>query len=271
MPGSHARPNTAAEVASLQADSKKPLPGGVPVELRAGDGVAYTNTILHWGSSYGPAPIRRCIHCGYRSMLGGPTWPYVSFEAYRSKHSRHQVTAAVAPHAPAVAAARQRHEELFERECTAVLAAYNAALAGDRAGFAAQVAVLHPAPVHRLAAVALLRALAKKLVDAAEDPGGDDVGSFGDYGSVAELVAPGLSRADRVELWRRFAPFDQQLQVGGGGAGGVVGGGGGGAAGTVAGFQRTEGYHAEEVAAELTIDDVFAGWPEPAGAHPARL
>ena len=53
--------------------------------------------------------------------------------------------------------------------------------------------------------------------------------------------------------------------------GGVVGGGGGGAAGTVAGFQRTEGYHAEEVAAELTIDDVFAGWPEPAGAHPARL
>ena len=50
VPGSHRRPNRAEENARLEKDSRAPLPDALRVGLRAGDGVAYTNTILHWGS-----------------------------------------------------------------------------------------------------------------------------------------------------------------------------------------------------------------------------
>ena len=50
------------------------LPGGIPVELNAGDGVVYINLNHHWGSNYS-ARATRTIHGGYRSV-GGPLYPY---------------------------------------------------------------------------------------------------------------------------------------------------------------------------------------------------
>jgi len=60
VPGSHRRPNTQAENKQLLADRTVPLPSSIPVELKAGDGVCYTNTILHWGSDYS-TKLRRTI------------------------------------------------------------------------------------------------------------------------------------------------------------------------------------------------------------------
>ena len=113
--------------------------------------------------------------------MQGPTWPYVAFEAYRSAAQRAAVTAAVEPFAPAVAAQRRRHEALFEEECARVSAAYAAALAGDARAFEGAVAALHPAPAHRLATVALLRALAKKMLDADPAVPGTPQAHFGGY------------------------------------------------------------------------------------------
>ena len=74
VPGSHRRPNTEDENEQLLKDRTVPLPNSIPVELKAGDGVAYTNTILHWGSNYS-AKLRRTIHFDHRAF-GGHIYPY---------------------------------------------------------------------------------------------------------------------------------------------------------------------------------------------------
>jgi hypothetical protein len=64
VPGSHRRRNTAQETADLLDDIKKPIVGGTPVELNAGDGVIYSNFLLHTGSNY-TTKKRRTIHGGH--------------------------------------------------------------------------------------------------------------------------------------------------------------------------------------------------------------
>lgn len=60
VPGSHRRPNTDAENAQLEQDNHTQVsPAALQVELKAGQGVLYTNTIFHWGSNYSPK-LRRC-------------------------------------------------------------------------------------------------------------------------------------------------------------------------------------------------------------------
>ena len=64
VPGSHCRLNTPEEERQLEEDPRAPLPGGVPVDLKAGDGVVYNNCMLHWGSNYAPK-LRRTLHGGH--------------------------------------------------------------------------------------------------------------------------------------------------------------------------------------------------------------
>ena len=64
IPGSHRRLNTEAENKILMDDNTKPLPGGIPVELKAGDGVVYINFLFHQGSDYS-TKLRRTIHGGH--------------------------------------------------------------------------------------------------------------------------------------------------------------------------------------------------------------
>jgi hypothetical protein len=64
VPGSHRRVNTAQENEELLKDRLAPLTGGIPVELKAGDGVIYINFLLHWGSNYS-SKLRRTLHGGH--------------------------------------------------------------------------------------------------------------------------------------------------------------------------------------------------------------
>ena len=63
VPGSHRRLNTPEEDRRLADDPRSPLPGGMPVELKAGDGLIYYHSMLHWGSNYSPK-LRRTVHGG---------------------------------------------------------------------------------------------------------------------------------------------------------------------------------------------------------------
>ena len=76
MPGSQCRPNTAEEHQHLLTHSQQPISGGIPVELKAGDGVVYIHITLHWGSNYS-TKLRRTIHLGYRAF-GSPVYPIVN-------------------------------------------------------------------------------------------------------------------------------------------------------------------------------------------------
>ena len=69
VPRSHRRTNTDEENRQLAENPSVPLPGGMPVELNAGDGVVYTHLLLHWGSYYS-SKMRRTLHPGSaRSVL----------------------------------------------------------------------------------------------------------------------------------------------------------------------------------------------------------
>ena len=85
VPGSHARLNNEAENRQLQEDAQAPLPGGIPVELEAGDALAYTHYMLHWGSDYTPGTVRRTIHGGHTTY---PDWPDIGFAPHLSPNSR---------------------------------------------------------------------------------------------------------------------------------------------------------------------------------------
>jgi hypothetical protein len=84
VPGSHRRLNTEEENRQLLENPRVPLPGGVPVELKAGDGVAYSNYLLHWGSNYS-TKLRRTIHGGHTIF---PYYPDLNFTRFLSPWAR---------------------------------------------------------------------------------------------------------------------------------------------------------------------------------------
>lgn len=198
VPGSHRRPNTAAENAQLAQDSRVALPDALQVKLRAGDGVVYTNTILHWGSNYS-STLRRTVHLGYR-CLGGDLFPYVP-----GLHRGGDATPHLPPHLQALVA---EHRRLYLEECDRVEAVYRAMLARDAEAFYAGIAALHPGQEGREVAAILLSKVAYKLAH------GDHpyrAGYCGDWTQEPEL-GPRFSPAERAELWQRFAWLDAQLQ-----------------------------------------------------------
>jgi ectoine hydroxylase-related dioxygenase (phytanoyl-CoA dioxygenase family) len=81
VPGSHNRPNTAAEEAAF-AGSKHyaplgaDMPGGIPVPLKAGQAVLYNNNLIHRGYTEEMKVPRRTLHMGYHSADFPPTWHF---------------------------------------------------------------------------------------------------------------------------------------------------------------------------------------------------
>ncbi len=84
VPGSHRRLNTEEENRQLLENPRVPLPGGIPVELKGGDGVVYSNYILHWGSNYS-TKLRRTIHGGHTIF---PYYPDLNFTQFLSPEAR---------------------------------------------------------------------------------------------------------------------------------------------------------------------------------------
>ena len=69
VPGSSREPTSPNSSPSSGRTASRPPPGGIPVELKAGDGVVYVNHMLHSGANYGTT-LRRTIHIGYQSFGG---------------------------------------------------------------------------------------------------------------------------------------------------------------------------------------------------------
>lgn len=78
VPGSHRRLNTERENKQLMENDTKPLPGGIPVDLKAGDGVVYINYLLHQGSNYS-TKLRRTIHGGHGIFGHDRDWGFSEF------------------------------------------------------------------------------------------------------------------------------------------------------------------------------------------------
>ena len=80
VPGSHHRPDTAAERAVF-AGSKHlspvdaVMPGAINVRLRAGEAALYHNNLIHRGHADFTVP-RRTLHFGYHCSKSPPTWHF---------------------------------------------------------------------------------------------------------------------------------------------------------------------------------------------------
>ena len=96
VPGSHRRRNTEQENAELLDDLKASVTGGISVELNAGDGVIYTNFLIHTGSNY-TTKVRRTLHGGHAIFGNEPElgfteslapWARERFESFTARNER---------------------------------------------------------------------------------------------------------------------------------------------------------------------------------------
>ena len=229
VPGSHWRLNTDEENRVLARDPSIPLPGGIPVELSAGDAVVYLNTMLHWGSDYS-AKLRRTIHLGYRAF-GAAIYPHahafnwdLGFASRLSADTRRQF---------------ESFFELHANERRVIEAVLRAALERDADEFQGQLAILHPGAEARTVALVLLSKLVQRLpgISQTDNPGFDLRKDIADAFTAEEIAAIG----------RRFAALDAALRAP--------------ADHFVPGFQDgPAGYSFNEMPAEFGVEEFIASW-----------
>lgn len=229
VPGSHRRPNTEAENHRLLKNPKLPLPSSIPVELKEGDGVVYTNTILHWGSNYS-TKLRRTIHLGYRAF-GGLTYPYVPHFYWDLDFTKHL--------SPLVRSTFERFEMLFYQECHQIVLVFNAIINKDADAFRVGLATLHPGENRRIVCVILLSKLAYKMRFEPKNYGGD----LKKYKEISQH----FSSEELETLWSRFVLLDAKLQSG--------------TEEYVPGFQSGPmKYCFNEMPVDFDVEDFIAGW-----------
>ena len=155
VPGSHARADSEEERRQLMLDPKVALSEGVCADLKAGDGIAYSNLAMHWGSYYS-SKIRRTIHLGYRSF-DSDIFPYVHGFSWDED-------LAFTRHLSAEAAKNfEQSREWNAREMDLIEAVLRRIIEGNGEGFSAELAKLHPGEKHRMTTVVLLSRLADKV------------------------------------------------------------------------------------------------------------
>ena len=212
VPGSHRRFNTAEEDRQLLEDQRVPLPGGIPVALRAGDGVVYITPILHWASNYS-RKLRRTIHGGFAMHTPCHDLSYTRFlsAADRAKFERWA----------------QRSVQMQDQTEATLRAAINR----DATGFRDGLEKLHPGrgpKGKRLLTVFLTRAALfiwmahhpHPSTDSASRLGGDleEIRLWMKRGHPSTLnwgpaFADRFSPAQSQMLWERFAVLDAWLQA----------------------------------------------------------
>ena len=150
VPGSNREPTTPDQLAQLRKDRLAPPPGGIPVELKAGDGVVYVNHMLHSGANYGTT-LRRTIHIGYQSF-GGAMLRY--FHLWWKPGFADALP-------DAVREPFQRWEKAIARQHDLVESAYRGMLDRDAARFNAALDALHSGEQWKMACLVLLCKIVK--------------------------------------------------------------------------------------------------------------
>ncbi len=201
IPGSHRRANTDEENRQLLENDRAPLPGGIPVELKAGDAVAYTTFILHWPSNYS-SKLRRTMIFGHQTFLG---------PLYRFFHLWWNVS--FAKNLPADLRAPFEHwDQCIAREHDLIESIYRAMLDRDASAFQTGLLALHSGEVGRMVCVTILCKVAQKLYQMTR-PGfvQQRAGDASLY--LYEDILRRFSR-DEIELiWQRFGTLDAKLQM----------------------------------------------------------
>ncbi len=194
VPGSHNRRNTAEEDAHVKTHPDKPLPGAICVDLKAGDGVVYINSIMHWASMYSTRK-RRTIHLGYRGF-GGP----IGFN-HLTTYPQGEINKSLPPH---VRAKYLRFQQLWDEETDQQEVILRAILDKDADGFAKELAKLHPGEVGRIVYVIVLSKIAFNILNTTKP---------GEKVRLHLKNLAGRFAADELKnIWRRVELLDGKLK-----------------------------------------------------------
>ncbi len=208
VPGSHRRLTDQAEASHLHREGSRltPLPVSQRVELGPGDGVAYNNLILHWGSKYSPEKKRRTILLSYRSF--GRILPHQRCNLPVGFWNRFSEDCAQRT-------LTERWRALFHGEFATIEEMFRAVLLDDGEKFLAGLARLHPPAKGRLACLILLSKIALAVQQKNHNRGnGTAVPKAGKslYDWHLEKLAEHFSGEELEQLWQRFEPVDEALR-----------------------------------------------------------
>ena len=212
VPGSHRRFNTEEEDRQMREDPKVPLPGGVQVDLDAGDGVAYTNLIWHWGSNYS-TKLRRTLHGGHCS-IGGPLFPYVYQSQWDADMSftRHLT--------PSARTTFERWDRLLAAQRDLVESTLRAIVYKDEGGFRSGLERLHSGEKWRIVCVVLLSKLVNEMhilsrPEVARLPAAERRNRLvhGGYFNFEDNITRRFSESEVDTLAERFSALDAKLQA----------------------------------------------------------
>ena len=245
VPGSHCRLNTAQENRELLQDRRAPLSNGMQVKLKAGDGVMYINSILHWPSNYSTR-LRRIIHLAYRSF-GGRLYPYGVRFSWEPSFVEHLSAEAQATF--------ERFTALAQREDDRIESFFRAILDKDADGFREYLALLHPGETERMVCVVLLSKLAANIgtlkrpevAGLLEPARAAAVGELSFSISNIDALADRFTAAETDRLAQRFAPLRARLHTE--------------TEQFVPGFQSGPTRHRfEHMPPDFEVDDFIASW-----------
>ena len=211
--GSNKRANSATEQQVLDQPDKladAPLPGAVPVELAAGDAVAFAATMLHSGSN-DSATYRRTFNASYRAF-GGPVFPH-----NRTTSWQPDIRARLLPYS---AGQFSRFELLLERERATLEATLRSIIHRDESAFRQHLARLHPGASGRMACIVQLDKVAYALWTLSNrNPAALSNAEYGrltlDHASNrwrTNLLLERFSGGEVQKLWRHFSTLDGALK-----------------------------------------------------------
>lgn len=234
VPRSHRRINTEAERRQLAENPSVPLPGGMPVELNAGDGVVYTHLLLHWGSYYS-SKMRRTLHPGYRPF-GFAALPNVHWRHWEPGFYHHLSNTA-----------REQFEAwdaLFFQEFDRIAAIFRAIINREVDRFRAELALLHPSPHEQMVSVVMLSKLAGKLYTLKHTTA--NPASL--WGNGRDIIYLGnhFTPEQATELWRRFQSLDENLKLP--------------EETYQPGFQRRSDYNPNDMPVDFSVEDFISSW-----------
>ena len=200
VPGSHRRVNTDAENQQLTENASVPLPGGMPVELNAGDGVVYTHLLLHWGSYYS-SKMRRTLHPGYRPLR---------FPSFPNVHWRHWEPGFYHYLSDAARAQFEAWDALFFAEFDLIAKIFHAIINKGTDVFQAGLDQLHPSPQEQMVCIVMLSKLSRALYRLKHT----DTPPASLWGNGRDMVYLGTHfTPEQTEiLWKRFGTLNQKLK-----------------------------------------------------------
>lgn len=234
VPRSHRRINTEAECRQLSENPSVPLPGGMPVELNAGDGVVYTHLLLHWGSYYS-SKMRRTLHPGYRPF---------GFAALPNVHWRHWEPGFYHHLSHTGREQFEAWDALFFQEFDRITAIFHAIINGDADRFRVELNALHPSSDERMVSIIMLSKLAGKLYNLKHTT----ANPAALWGNSRDIIYLGnhFTPEQASELWRRFQPLDEKLKLP--------------KETYQPGFQRLSDYNPNDMPTDFSVEDFIHSW-----------